>query len=257
MAAGIGAGAGARGSVGGHPASRRAGQGGTGFRLLCCLLLALCASCTPSRREAQVSREGPVVADTLLLKPVDRGHLSSPYGMRYHPILQRREMHRGIDWAAPRGTPVRAAGHGTVVAAAAWGSYGHYLRIDHGGEVATAYAHLERFAPGLRPGRLVRQGDLIGAVGSTGRATGPHLHYELLIAGRQVDPLALAALGDPSAAVIPAGFEPGAGAAPGVMDLAAGNLAPQVQPGGGALALDRSDLPVLIDIADLLRRRDL
>ena len=131
MAAGIGAGAGAGGSVSGHPRSRRAGQGGAGFRLLCWLLLAFCASCTSSRREAQVSRA--VVADTLLLKPVDRGRFSSTYGMRYHPILKRREMHRGIDWAAPRGTPVRAAGHGTVVAAAAWGSYGHYLRIEHGG----------------------------------------------------------------------------------------------------------------------------
>ena len=176
--------------------------------------------------------------------------------MRYHPILKRPETHRGIDWAAPRGTAVRAAGHGMVVAAAPWGSYGHYLRIDHGGEVATAYAHLERFAPGLRPGRLVRQGDLIGAVGSTGRATGPHLHYELLIAGRQVDPLALAALGDRSSAVIPARFVPGAGAAPGVADLA-GDLAPPIFPGGGAPALERSDPPALIDLAELLRRRDL
>jgi murein DD-endopeptidase MepM/ murein hydrolase activator NlpD len=219
--------------------------------MLCWLLLALCASCTSSRRDV------PLLADSLLLKPVDRGRLSSTYGMRYHPILKRREMHRGVDWAAPRGTAVRAAGHGMVVAAGPWGSYGHYLRIDHGGRVATAYAHLDRFAPGLRPGSLVRQGDLIGAVGSTGRATGPHLHYELLIAGRQVDPLALAALGDRSTAVIPAGFEPGAGAAPGVADLAVGEFAPQVHCGGGAPALERSDLPALIDLADLLRRRDL
>ena len=111
---------------------------------------------------------------------------------RQHPILKRPMMHWGIDWAAPRGTPVRAAGHGVVRAAGPFGSYGRYLRIDHGGTVATAYAHLEGFAPGLRPGHPVRQGDLIGYVGSSGRATGPHLHYELLIAGRQVDPLALA-----------------------------------------------------------------
>jgi murein DD-endopeptidase MepM/ murein hydrolase activator NlpD len=227
MAAGIGVGTGVRRSVGGHAASWRPGPGGTGFRLLCYLLLALCAGCTSSPRDA------PLLADTLLLKPVDRGRLSSTYGMRYHPILKRREMHRGIDWAAPRGTPVRAAGHGMVVAAAAWGSYGHYLRIDHGGTVATAYAHLDRFTPGLRPGSLVRQGDLIGAVGRTGRATGPHLHYELLIAGRRVDPLALTARDDPSTAVIPAVFEP------------------------GRRALDYSVLPALIDIADLLRRDDL
>ena len=135
-------------------------------------------------------------------------------------------------------------------------------RIDHGGRVATAYAHLDRFAPGLRPGHLVRQGDVIGAVGSTGRATGPHLHYELLIAGRQVDPLALApavaAHDDPSAAVIPAGFRiaPGTGAASVAADLTAGDLAPPVHLGGGALALERSDLPALIDIEDLLRRLD-
>lgn len=243
MAAGIGASAGATGSVNAHAPSRRPEPGATGFRMLCWLLLALCASCTSSRRDV------PLLAESLLLKPVDRGRLSSTYGMRYHPILKRREMHRGIDWAAPRGTAVRAAGHGMVVAAAPWGSYGHYLRIDHGGRIATAYAHLDRFAPGLRPGHLVRQGDVIGAVGSTGRATGPHLHYELLIAGRQVDPLALApavaAPLDPSAAVIPAGFEPRTGAA---------SIAANLTAGGSALALDRSDLPALIDTEDLLRR---
>jgi len=132
------------------------------------------------------------MADSLLLKPVDRGRLTSGYGPRRHPILKRRIMHRGIDWAAPRGTPVRAAGHGLVSALGPLGSYGRYLRIEHGGRVATAYAHLERFAPGLRPGHAVRQGDLIGFVGNSGRATGPHLHYELLVAGRQVDPLGFA-----------------------------------------------------------------
>jgi murein DD-endopeptidase MepM/ murein hydrolase activator NlpD len=131
-------------------------------------------------------------ADTLLLKPVDRGRLSSAYGVRYHPILKRKQMHPGIDWAAPRGTAVRAAGHGVVVAAERFGAYGHYLRIEHGRTVATTYAHLERYAPGMRPGRRVRQGDLIGRVGSTGRATGPHLHYEVLVADHQVDPLAVA-----------------------------------------------------------------
>jgi murein DD-endopeptidase MepM/ murein hydrolase activator NlpD len=246
MAAGIGASAGAKGR--GYATVRGPEPGATGFRMLCCLLLVLCAGCTSSRRDA------PLLADSLLLMPVDRGRLSSAYGMRYHPILKRPEMHRGIDWAAPRGTPVRAAGHGTVVAAGRWGGYGHYLRIDHGGRVATAYAHLDRFAPGLRPGRLVRQGELIGDVGSTGRATGPHLHYEILIAGRQVDPLALVpasvAPDGPSAAVIPASF------APGAAHLTAGDLAPPVRPGGGAPALDRSDLPELIDTQDLLRRFD-
>ena len=251
MAVGIGASAGATGR--GYAIFRGPGPGATGFRMLCCLLLALCAGCTSSRQG-----DVPLLADSLLLMPVDRGRISSAYGMRYHPILKRPELHRGIDWAAPRGTSVRAAGHGMVVAAGPSGSYGHYLRIDHGASVATAYAHLGRFAPGLRPGRLVRQGELIGDVGSTGRATGPHLHYEILIAGRQVDPLALvpasAAPGGPSVAVIPASFEPGA--APGAADLAAGDLAPPVRPGGRAPALDRSDLPALIYTRDLLRRFD-
>jgi murein DD-endopeptidase MepM/ murein hydrolase activator NlpD len=158
-----------------------------------CGLLVLCAGCTSSPGEAtSASRPASLRADTLLLKPVDRGLLSSAYGIRFHPILKRRQMHLGIDWAAPRGTPVRAAGHGVVVAAGRFGAYGHYLRIEHGSTVATTYAHLERYAPGVRPGRRVRQGDLIGRVGSTGRATGPHLHYEVLVADHQVDPLAVA-----------------------------------------------------------------
>jgi len=169
-------------------------------------LLLVCAGCA-SRPEPL-----PLMADSLLLQPVDRGRLSAAYGPRRHPILKRRMMHRGVDWAAPRGTPVRAAGHGLVSAQGPFGSYGRYLRIEHGGTIATAYAHLERFASGLRPGHLVRQGDLIGFVGSSGRATGPHLHYELLVAGRQVDPLAFApALGEVPVAgtgdVIPAALQ--------------------------------------------------
>jgi murein DD-endopeptidase MepM/ murein hydrolase activator NlpD len=162
-----------------------------GLRTLCGLLV-VCAGCTSSPGEAtSAGRPVSLRADTLLLKPVDSGRLSSGYGSRYHPILKRWQMHPGIDWAAPRGTAVRAAGHGIVVAAKRFGAYGHYLRIEHGSTVATTYAHLERSAPGLRPGRRVSQGDLIGRVGSTGRASGPHLHYEVLVAGSQVDPLAV------------------------------------------------------------------
>jgi murein DD-endopeptidase MepM/ murein hydrolase activator NlpD len=131
------------------------------------------------------------MADTLLLKPVDSARLTSGYGPRSNPVLKRRQMHRGIDWAAPRGTPVRAAGHGVVVAIERSGAYGRYIEIDHGGTVATVYAHLHSFASGMRVGRRVRQGDLIGRIGSTGRATGPHLHYEVLVAGRQIDPFAV------------------------------------------------------------------
>src|SRR5918996_2897034 len=162
-----------------------------GLRALSALLV-VCAGCTSSPSEAtSAGRHVAVRADTLMLKPVDRGRLSSGFGIRYHPILKTRQMHPGIDWAAPPGTPVRAAGDGLVVAAERFGAYGYYVRIEHGRGVATSYAHLQRYAPGLRPGRLVRQGDLIGRVGSTGRATGPHLHYEVLVAGHQVNPLAV------------------------------------------------------------------
>ena len=174
----------------------------TGYLLpaLCCLMLGLGAGCASSAEDATAGEgaalssgePAPLMATSLLLKPVDRGRLTSAYGVRSHPFSKRRQMHRGIDWAAPRGTPVRAAGDGVVVAVGRLGSYGHYLRIDHGGTIETAYAHLERYAAKLRPGRTVRQGDQIGRVGSTGRATGPHLHYEVLVAGRQIDPLAFA-----------------------------------------------------------------
>jgi len=183
--AGIGASGGGSGSAA-RPTETRSGCKALALGALCGLLLIASVGCT-SRPEPR-----PLMTDTLLLKPVDQGRLSSAYGIRYHPILKRRQMHQGIDWAAPRGTPVRAAGDGVVVAAGRFGAYGHYVRIDHGGEIATAYAHLERYVLGLRPGLTVRQGEPIGGVGSTGRATGPHLHYEVLVGGRQVDPLAFA-----------------------------------------------------------------
>jgi murein DD-endopeptidase MepM/ murein hydrolase activator NlpD len=210
MTAGINAGGGcsrrSAASGGSRPWDRRAALGTLGG-----FLFVLCAGCSSSREivPATMSSDTPLMTDRLLLKPVDRGRLSSTYGMRFNPILKQRQMHRGIDWAAPRGTTVRAAGDGVVVAAGRLGSYGHYVRIDHGGGVATAYAHLHGYARGLGPGRPVRRGDAIAAVGSTGRATAPHLHYEILVAGRQVDPLAVpspmaAHDPDPSVRVTPA-----------------------------------------------------
>ena len=173
------------------------------LRALCCVLLGLGAGCTSSAGEAPTASIGgpvsfpgrepaPLMAQSLLLKPVDRGRLTSGYGTRHNPFSKRRQIHRGIDWAAPRGTAVRAAGDGVVIAAGRNGSYGHYLRIDHGGTIETAYAHLERYASTLRPGGTVRQGDEVGSVGSTGRAIGPHLHYEVLVAGHQIYPLEFA-----------------------------------------------------------------
>ena len=204
------------------------------------------------RPAALSSRDAaPLMAKSLLLKPVDRGRLSSAYGVRYHPFSKRRQMHRGIDWAAPRGTLVRAAGDGVVVTAGRRGSYGHYLRIDHGGTIETAYAHLERYASDLRPGRVVRQGDQIGRVGATGRATGPHLHYEILVGGRQVDPLAFA----PSAiADLPASTS---GLAIGGPDLVAevlpGDPGPAARRDDRSFALEASGASAVIRIEDLLR----
>jgi murein DD-endopeptidase MepM/ murein hydrolase activator NlpD len=199
------------------------------------------------------------MTDTLLLMPVDRGRLSSGYGVRYHPILKRRQLHRGIDWAAPRGTPVRAAGDGIVVAAGRFGAYGHYVRIDHGGEIATAYAHLERYALGLRPGLTVRQGEPIAGVGSTGRATGPHLHYEVLVAGRQVDPLAFAETALAAAPERPPDARAGSGAelVIGGPDAATDvSLDHPADPAGSAVhrpRLDVIDGATRIVVEDLLR----
>jgi murein DD-endopeptidase MepM/ murein hydrolase activator NlpD len=125
------------------------------------------------------------------IKPLDGGRLSSPFGWRErHPILKRPAFHAGIDWAAPTGTPVHAAGDGVVVAVRPrFGSYGNYVRIDHSGSIETAYAHLATFARNLRPGNVVTKGETIGRVGRTGRATGPHLHFELHVAGQPIDPM--------------------------------------------------------------------
>ena len=111
--------------------------------------------------------------------------------MRRHPILGYTLMHKGVDFAAPRGTPIYAAGEGKVEVAKRNGGYGNYVRIRHTGEYSTAYAHLSGFAKGIAPGRRVRQGQVIGYVGTTGRSTGPHLHYEVLRSGAQINPLRL------------------------------------------------------------------
>ena len=123
-----------------------------------------------------------------LRTPVDGARLTSGFGIRKHPILGYTKMHRGVDFGARRGTPVMAAGDGTVVSIGRRGSYGNYIRIRHISGYATAYAHLNGFKKGLRRGARVKQGHVIGYVGATGRATGPHLHFELLKNGRQINP---------------------------------------------------------------------
>ncbi len=133
--------------------------------------------------------KGESVKKALLKTPIDGAKLSSGFGKRMHPILGYTAMHRGVDFAAPLGTPIYAAGDGTIAAAEFNGAYGKYVRIRHNGQYATAYAHLSRFGKNIAPGKRVRQGDVIGYVGSTGRSTGPHLHYEILVAGQQTNPL--------------------------------------------------------------------
>jgi murein DD-endopeptidase MepM/ murein hydrolase activator NlpD len=142
-----------------------------------------------SGRTDYYDRLGRALRKWLLKTPVDGARLSSRFGARRHPILGYTRLHRGLDFAAPRGTPVLAAGAGEVEVAGRNRGYGNYLRLRHHRDYATVYAHLAGFAAGVRPGRRVEQGEVIGYVGATGLATGPHLHYELLQAGRPVDPL--------------------------------------------------------------------
>lgn len=127
----------------------------------------------------------------LMKTPINGARLSSGYGMRRHPILGYSRMHQGTDFAAPTGTPILAAGDGTIVRAGPYGGYGNYVRIRHANGYETAYAHMSRFARGMRAGARVRQGQVIGYVGTTGRSTGPHLHYEVLQRGRQMNPMTL------------------------------------------------------------------
>ncbi len=132
--------------------------------------------------------KGESVRKTLMRTPIDGARLSSRFGKRRHPILGYTRMHAGVDFAAPKGTPIYAAGDGTVVQAGRNGGYGNYVRIRHNGTYQTAYAHMTRFAKKTRKGARVKQGQIIGYVGSTGRSTGPHLHYEVLKNGRQINP---------------------------------------------------------------------
>jgi murein DD-endopeptidase MepM/ murein hydrolase activator NlpD len=136
-------------------------------------------------------RTGRSLRKFLLRTPVDGARLSSRFGMRRHPILGYTRMHKGVDFAAPSGTPIYAAGNGKVTKAGRNGGYGNYVEIRHNGEYSTAYAHLSRFAKGMSPGRRVSQGQVIGYVGTTGRSTGPHLHFEVRRNGSQINPLKL------------------------------------------------------------------
>jgi murein DD-endopeptidase MepM/ murein hydrolase activator NlpD len=135
--------------------------------------------------------KGEGVRKALMKTPIDGARLSSRFGKRKHPILGYTKQHSGVDFAAAKGTPVYAAGDGSVVQAGKNGGYGNYIKIRHNGTYSTAYAHLNAFARGVRQGKRVRQGQVIGYVGTTGRSTGPHLHYEVHREGRKINPLGL------------------------------------------------------------------
>lgn len=131
---------------------------------------------------------GESIVKSLLATPMNGARISSNFGMRKHPVLGYSKMHKGTDFAAPTGTPIYAAGDGTLEVVGTLGGYGKYIRIKHNGTYKTAYAHMSRYAKGMRKGARVKQGQVIGYVGSTGRSTGPHLHYEVIENGVQVNP---------------------------------------------------------------------
>ena len=132
---------------------------------------------------------GNSAARTLIRTPISGARLSSSFGHRKHPVSGFNAMHKGVDFAAPRGTPIIAAGSGVIREAGWKGSFGRYIRIRHNATYDTAYAHMSRIAPNIRPGSRVKQGEIIGYVGSTGRSTGAHLHYEVMVNNRQVNPM--------------------------------------------------------------------
>ncbi|MDF1775699.1 MAG: M23 family metallopeptidase [Rhizobiaceae bacterium] len=133
--------------------------------------------------------EGRSARQFLLRNPVPNGRFRSKFGMRRHPILGYSRMHTGVDWSAPRGTPIIAAGNGVVDRAGRRGGYGNQTTIRHPNGYVSSYSHQSKFAKGVVAGARIRQGQVIGYVGSTGLSTGPHLHYELIVNGTKVDPM--------------------------------------------------------------------
>jgi murein DD-endopeptidase MepM/ murein hydrolase activator NlpD len=132
---------------------------------------------------------GKNIKGFLLRTPVDGARITSLFGMRKHPVLGYTRAHQGIDFGAGTGTPILAAGDGVVVQSSRWGGYGNWLRIRHSGGWDTGYGHISRYAAGIHPGVHVRQGQVVAYVGSTGLATGPHLHYEIWKNGQRVNPI--------------------------------------------------------------------
>ena len=130
---------------------------------------------------------GKSVEKALMKTPINGARLSSSFGMRKHPILGFTKLHAGTDFAAPTGTPIMASGSGTITRAKWCGGGGNCIKIKHNSTYETIYAHMKNFAKGMKVGRKVRQGQIIGYVGSTGMSTGPHLHYEVIVNGKKVN----------------------------------------------------------------------
>jgi murein DD-endopeptidase MepM/ murein hydrolase activator NlpD len=146
-----------------------------------------------SGRDSYYGEDGRALRKSFLRSPVEFSRITSGFSeARFHPILQYSRAHRGVDYAAPLGTPVRATSAGRVLFVGAQNGYGNVVQLEHQGTFSTLYAHLSRFGQGLRAGAKVAQGEVIGYVGQTGWATGPHLHYEFRVGDDQLDPLTLA-----------------------------------------------------------------
>ena len=137
--------------------------------------------------EGHYDKNGKSVRKALMKTPINGARLSSPFGMRKHPIDGFNKMHRGTDFAAPMGTPIMASGDGVVKKAGWCGGGGNCVKIKHNSTYQTIYAHMSKFARGIKTGVRVKQGQTIGYVGSTGKSTGPHLHYEVIVNGKKVN----------------------------------------------------------------------
>jgi murein DD-endopeptidase MepM/ murein hydrolase activator NlpD len=146
-------------------------------------------------RTGYFDENGRSAEKAILKTPVSGARLTSGFGMRRHPLLRYSKMHTGVDFGAPTGTPIRAASAGTVELAGRHGAYGIAVKLQHNGKFETLYAHMSRLAKGMRAGTRVNQGQIIGYVGSTGRSTGPHLHYEVRVNDRPVNPARIKSTG--------------------------------------------------------------
>jgi murein DD-endopeptidase MepM/ murein hydrolase activator NlpD len=146
---------------------------------------------TPDGQVDYYDAQGNSAKKFLMRNPVKGGRYTSGFGMRKHPLLGVVRMHTGVDWAAPPGTPILAAGDGIVEAVGRQGGYGNYIRVRHSNGFATGYGHLSRYADGLAPGVRMKQGQVLGYVGSTGLSSGPHCHFEILVNNKFVNPMTI------------------------------------------------------------------